>query len=287
VKAGAVESTPVSSVDLFPTLLALTGVGPSGAADQLDGVNLLPLLEQSGPIQRDALHWHYPHYSNQGGLPCGALRHGDFKLIQFFEDGSLELYNLRSDLNETNNLARQLPEQANAMRNQLASWRRSQHAQMMEPNPDYVPSESQAAPHVVPQMADGRILLHARNATVHGTTVRYEPQPAKNTIGYWTKLDDWLSWDFEVNEPGVFAAEILQGCGTGSGGSEVLFSVADQNLRMVVQETGGFQNFVSRDIGQFRFSGPGRYTLTVKPKTKPGLAVMDLRSITLQPREQP
>jgi hypothetical protein len=58
------------------------------------------------------------------------------------------------------------------------------------------------------------------------------------TIGYWTNLDDWVSWDFEVNEPGLFTVEVLQGCATGSGGSQVLFSVAAQTLRMVVEETG-------------------------------------------------
>ena len=71
------------------------------------------------------------------------------------------------------------------------------------------------APVVASQTAEGVILLHARDAQTHGTTIRYEPQPNKNTIGYWTKAEDWVSWQFEVRTPGVFSVEILQGCGTG------------------------------------------------------------------------
>src|SRR5262245_5731606 len=73
-----------------------------------------------------------------------------------------------------------------------------------------------------------RIVLHARDAKIHGTTVRYEPQPHKDTIGYWTKLEDWVSWDFHATNAGTYEVEILQGCGKGSGGSEVEFLVAGQ-----------------------------------------------------------
>jgi hypothetical protein len=135
----------------------------------------------------------------------------------------------------------------------------------------------------VRQAADGTVTLHARVATVHGTTVRYEPQPNKNTIGYWTKVDDWVSWDFEIAKPGRFKVEILQGCGQGSGGSEVDFSAAEQTLKVTVKDTGGFQNFENREIGEFKLGEPGRYTLKVKPKTKPGVAVMDLREVKFTP----
>jgi arylsulfatase A-like enzyme len=279
VQEGSVEHTPVSSVDLLPTILAMCDLPNTNS---LDGVSLLPLLTQSAPLARTSLFWHYPHYSNQGGKPCGAIREGDLKLIQFFEDDRLELYNLKDDLGELHNLAPTLSSTAGALRNKLKSWRRALNAQMMDPNPDYDGSSPPLPDKVVPQMGDGRIFLHARDVQVHGTTVRYEPQPNKNTVGYWTRLEDWISWDFQVNEPGVFEFEVLQGCGPGSGGSEVTFSIGDQSLSMVVQDTGGFQNFVSRDLGQIRFDKPGRSTLTVKPKSKPGLAVMDLRSVTLR-----
>jgi hypothetical protein len=136
--------------------------------------------------------------------------------------------------------------------------------------------------------ADGRIVLHARDAVVHGRTLRYEPQPNKNTVGYWTDPADWVSWQFDVTKPGAYSVTILQGCGKGSGGSTVAFSVDEkQSLSVTVQDTGHFQNFVAREIGQFRFDQPGTYTLSVKPTHKPGLAVMDLREVTLTPVAPP
>lgn len=139
---------------------------------------------------------------------------------------------------------------------------------------------------LVTQADDGTVLLHARDVFIHGTNVRYEPQTNKNTVGYWTKKDDWVSWDFEIKKPGKFTVEILQGCGKGSGGAEVEFSVGEQVLKVTVEDTGHFQNFKPRDIGTFTFDKSGRYTLAVKPKTKPGVAVMDLRQITLRQAEK-
>ena len=156
-------------------------------------------------------------------------------------------------------------------------------AQAAPPSNSVQPAGAANATKVVSQLADGQIVLHARDAQTHGATIRYEPQPQKNTIGYWTKAEDWVSWDLDVIAPGAFSVEILQGCGQGSGGSEVDFAFDTQVLSTVVQDTGGFQNFVTRDIGQVRFDKAGRYTLSVKAKKKPGLAVMDLRSVTLRP----
>jgi len=137
----------------------------------------------------------------------------------------------------------------------------------------------------ISQRADGVVLLHARDVTIHGTTVRYEPQPNKNTIGYWTKKDDWVSWDFLVDRPGKFEVIALQGCGKGSGGAEVEFIIDDQKLKMTVQDTGHFQNFIERNLGQIELK-KGPHRLQVKPLTRPGIAVMDLRSVTLQPMPQ-
>lgn len=140
----------------------------------------------------------------------------------------------------------------------------------------------ETSPLAVQPADDGRIVLHARDAIVHGRTLRYEPEPHKNTVGYWTDPRDSVSWPFHVINPGTYKVDILQGCGKGSGGSTVEFAVDDkQVLKVTVQDTGGFQNFVNRPIGQFHFARPGRYTLTVKATHKPGLAVMDLRKVTL------
>src|SRR5688572_30540075 len=90
-------------------------------------------------------------------------------------------------------------------------------------------SETQPAkPKVIEANSDGSILLHSRDVTIHGSTVRYEPQTNKNTIGYWIKVEDWVSWDFKVSKPGTYAVKILQGCGPDSGGSEVDFISAGQ-----------------------------------------------------------
>jgi hypothetical protein len=198
----------------------------------------------------------------------------------------LALYNLENDLSETNNVAAQYPEVvqrlqalADRCRDDLGdSAVRRTGANIR------LPGRTAAVP--TPQPQEGPIILHASEAAVHGATVRYEPQPHKNTIGFWTKVEDWVSWDFQVPTPGAFLVEILQGCGKGSGGSAVEFVVGAQMLSVTVEETGGFQNFVSRHIGQFTFDKPGRYTLSVKPRTKPGLAVMDLRAVTLWPPEK-
>src|SRR5205085_12184118 len=96
----------------------------------------------------------------------------------------------------------------------------------------------------ISQSDDGSILLYAKDVIIHGATVRYEPQPNKNTVGYWTKKDDWISWDFTVNKPGKFELIALQGCGKGSGGAEVEFTIDKQTLKMTVEDTGHFQNFI-------------------------------------------
>jgi hypothetical protein len=133
------------------------------------------------------------------------------------------------------------------------------------------------------QKGDGSIVLLATNAVVHGKTIRYEPQPHKNTIGYWTKLEDWVSWDFKVSQPGKFDVTLTQSCGKGSGGSEVQFIIGEQVLRDVVPDTGAFTNWTNRTIGTFIFERAGHYQIAVKPVTKPGVAVMDLRAITMKP----
>ena len=136
-----------------------------------------------------------------------------------------------------------------------------------------------------PAAAPAPIELHARDVTIHGKTVRYEPEPHKNTIGYWSDVTDWVSWDFDVPAAGTYAVHVLQGCGAGSGGAEVELAVADQTITFTVEDTGHFQNFIDRQVGTFTFDRPGRHTLAVKPKTKPGVAVMDLRQVTLKPAQ--
>lgn len=140
------------------------------------------------------------------------------------------------------------------------------------------------------QNEDGSILLHSRDATSHGTKVQYEHNPAKNTLGYWVNVSDQAYWTFTVTKPGTFDVEILQGCGKGSGNSEVAMVLLegtgfgkDQTLNFTVQDTGHFQNFVPRNIGRLKLDKAGEYTFLVKPLKKPGVAVMDLRQLMMTP----
>jgi hypothetical protein len=271
IKPAATCETPVCSIDYLPTVLELCGIS---AAPNLDGLSLVPLLKQTGDVTREAFYWHYPHYSNQTGRPGAAIRAGDYKLIEFYDDGRLELFNLKADPREGTNLSDKEPDKVRELADKLAAWRKSVDAQMMTPNPDYHPN---------PQNDAGFITMHARTAQVHGIMLRFEPLPHKNTLGYWVRQDDWASFEFEVKTPGKFDVELLIGCGNGSGGSEVEVAVGGQTLTLTVQETGGFQSFVPRKIGTVAIEKAGGHTLTVKPVKKPGAAVMDLRQIRLIP----
>ena len=135
---GSVNATPVISPDHFPTLLAAAGVA-APATHVVDGESLEPLLRQTGPLQRKSLFWHYPHYHPGGATPYGAIRQGDFRLVEFYEDNRLELYNLGADIGETQNLAAKLPDQAAALRQELHAWRQQVGAQMPTANPKHDP----------------------------------------------------------------------------------------------------------------------------------------------------
>lgn len=139
VTPGSTEDTPVSSVDFYPTILEMAGVNDMGNHVS-DGVSLVPLLKGNGRLNRDTLYWHYPHYSNAGSPPCGAVREGDYKLLEFYEDGHVELYDLGADPAETNDLAGVLPKRAKRMHEKLLNWRESVGAVMTRPNPDYDPA---------------------------------------------------------------------------------------------------------------------------------------------------
>jgi arylsulfatase A-like enzyme len=135
---GSLCSVPVTSPDFYPTMLEIAGLDPM-PEQHCDGVSMAPLLRGGSALDREAIYWHYPHYGNQGGTPGSSVRVGDYKLIEFFEDGRLELYDLREDVGEDNNLAEAKPDVANRLHKMLAAWREDVEAKMPEPNPDYVP----------------------------------------------------------------------------------------------------------------------------------------------------
>ena len=143
-RAGAVSAEPVISTDLYPTCLAAAGL-PARPNQHVDGRNLQPVLAQGAPLGRDSLFWHFPHYNDHPhSVPSGVVRHGSWKLIETFDPEGVELYNLADDLGETRNLATAEPARTADLRRELETWRRAVGAEMMPPNPDYVPGEAPA-----------------------------------------------------------------------------------------------------------------------------------------------
>lgn len=139
VKPNSTCSEPVTSVDFYPTFLAIAD-SKSIPAQALDGENITPLLKQTGKLKRDSIYWHYPHYHHS--TPAGAIRSGDWKLIEFFEDGKLELYNVAQDIGEKNNLSKAKPKFAKKLQKRLSTWRKSIKADMPKPNPNYDPARA-------------------------------------------------------------------------------------------------------------------------------------------------
>jgi arylsulfatase A-like enzyme len=140
IPAGTVCDQPINSVDLYPTVLEVAGVEPP-ADHPLDGVSYLKALTSGGKasLGRDAIFWHFPGYLGAGTgswrtTPVGAVRSGDWKLQEYFEDGHLELYNLRDDIGQTNNLAAKLPDKTKELHTRLAAWRQSIKAPMPTKN---------------------------------------------------------------------------------------------------------------------------------------------------------
>jgi arylsulfatase A-like enzyme len=143
---GSTSDTPVISTDFFPTLMDAAHLDPP-TNGPVDGVSLAPVLRRPGAdLGREALYWHYPHYSNQGGTPGGVIRKGRWKFVEHFEPNRPnELYDLQADLREQRNLAEERPQKARALRRQLRTWRDSVGAQMPTgANPNY--DEEASAP---------------------------------------------------------------------------------------------------------------------------------------------
>lgn len=134
VKPGATSDQVVTSPDLFPTLMAACGLPAVKSA--CDGVSFLPALKGRGR-SRGPIFWHYPHYGNQGGSPGGAVRDGDWKLIEFFENNRVELYNLKEDLGERRDLAVNSSAKTKTLRAQLHAWQKEVGAKFPTPNPNF------------------------------------------------------------------------------------------------------------------------------------------------------
>ena len=133
---GSICEIPVTSTDFYPTMLDMAGL-PLVPNQHQDGISLVPLLKGTSSPVREAIYWHYPHYGNQGGSPGAAIRSGDYKLIEFYENNHVELYNLKDDIGEQDNLAAYMPDKANELLDKLHQWQKEVDAKMPSPNPDF------------------------------------------------------------------------------------------------------------------------------------------------------
>ncbi len=131
-KAGSINHTPICSIDLFPTIAASSEIE---VTHEVDGLNLMQTLK-GNPLPQRSLYWHYPHYSNQGGIPGGVIREGDLKLVERYEDGRVHLYNLKDDLGEQNDLAEKHPQEVAQMRARLHQWYQKVDAKFLRSKED-------------------------------------------------------------------------------------------------------------------------------------------------------
>ncbi len=148
-KPGSVSDAPVITMDLFPTIVEMAGLPQAAARTALDGVSIASLLRGGTQPTRDTLFWHYPHHQHYqlgGAMPYGAIRSGDFKLVEFFNDRHVELYNIRADIGETIELAASQPTKVEELRTRLHAWRKEVGAQLPTPNPKYDPARPEYTP---------------------------------------------------------------------------------------------------------------------------------------------
>ncbi|WP_298239004.1 sulfatase [uncultured Algibacter sp.] len=134
-KNGTVTDMPVSGVDIYPTVLAYSGEDKMDKT--IDGINLKPFIEGAKADENRAIYWHYPHYGNQGGNPASAIRLGDYKLIHDLETGAFQLYNLKIDLGENNDIAVSEPEMTEKLKKMLLTWVSENYDRKLEENPNW------------------------------------------------------------------------------------------------------------------------------------------------------
>lgn len=258
--------------DLFDTILdAASGRQPTDPAT--DGRSLLPLVDGNSLPARD-IYWHYPHYANQGSRPGGAIRRGRYKLVEDYETGRHELYDLNRDLSEQTNLAAEQPELVRQLASELEKWRQQVGARMLQPNPRYRPHLPDAS---------GTITLPARTALIRGQQWRFEPLPHQESLGHWVQGGDIASWDFTLTQPGRFRLELHYGCHPEARGAVVELSLGSWHQQHTLKATAGMRDFQPRVIRELKVDQPGRHTLTLKLVRPPSRALVELRSIVLRP----
>ena len=135
---GMVTDVPVTGTDFYPTLLEMLDL-PLRPEQHKDGISFVPLLEGKPFIGHDAIYWHFPHYSNHGNQsPGGAVRVGQYKLLEYFENGTVQLFDLDNDLGEQRDISKENPETTQKLLKMLQDWRQQTDAKM----PDIKTAES-------------------------------------------------------------------------------------------------------------------------------------------------
>ena len=135
VKAGSACDTPASSVDIFPTLCEAAGLRLP-VDRTIDGESLVPVLKQTGSLKRNAVFWHFPHYRGEV-VPYSIIRKGDWKLIKRYEGKTFELFNLKNDLSEAQDLSEKMPKKVHELDSVLFTWLKQTNARLPRPNPDF------------------------------------------------------------------------------------------------------------------------------------------------------
>lgn len=141
VPPGRICDEPVTSPDFYPTFLELANI-PLLPEQHKDGQSIMNLLKGEKKLSREAIFWHYPHYGNQGGTPGSAVRSGRYKLIEFYETGRVELYDLEKDRSEVYNIADQYPQIRQQLYTMLQNWKQSIEAKIPTANLGWKESET-------------------------------------------------------------------------------------------------------------------------------------------------
>lgn len=321
IQPGQVYNEPVSLMDVMPTLLEIAGVNPAKSVGPMDGKSQKTSWMTNTPptdAKDRAFYWHFPHYTNQGSRPASAMRQGKWKLIEYLDDPKVELYDLESDISESKDLAEMQKDTVVSMRDSLHRWRSATGAQVGNANPNanrelfsqvYLakdPSKLEASAGAIqtgeawkawrtamnnaiagkkPILKNtNEIILAAKDAHPHGSKLRYEPETYKNVLGYWTDASDWADWEVQIPKSGQYEVEVHYGCGVKNGGSRASIEAGESKLEWTVRDTGHFQNIIIESIGTLDLKS-GAMRLAVKPISKVGVAVMDIRRIVLRPVE--
>jgi len=310
-----IVATPVVLADLAPTITELTG---APACTPCDYASLSPVLLGTGSLAERPLFWHMPNYTNQGGRPSGAIREGEWKLIEHFEDGRLELFELKVDPSENNDVASSEPARVAAMRGKLEAWRRSVKASMPVANPAFelerwtacyetfdpsrVELRGTAAEMAVAMKAwrkamgglgadNAQVQVEASSPSALAGLVHLEAKDGQvhgEKLRYESQpqkdtLGFWvdpLDWvEWDCVVPKAGRYAVEVLQGCAKGGSTVEVSVGDAKLQFTVAETGHYQRFVPRRVGVLELPA-GKTSVAVKPVEKKG-AVMDLRRVSL------